>query len=124
MVEAGDCNEGCQNSATSLRAGFCQGNPLGEPSPSATPASENVHSLRGHPVRYVNSLELTITCGNLPRGRLRQFTPCERRQHLPNIKIHRAVPNTAAAAYTSDTVAVLYKIVELMHYPLPEAFFS
>ncbi len=34
----GDRNEGCQNPASSLRAGFCQGNPLGEPSPSATPA--------------------------------------------------------------------------------------
>ena len=34
----GDCNEGCQNPATSLQAGFCQGDPLGEPSPSATPA--------------------------------------------------------------------------------------
>jgi hypothetical protein len=39
--EASDCNEGCQNSATGLRAGFCQGDPLGEPSPSATPATLN-----------------------------------------------------------------------------------
>ena len=63
----GDCNEGCQNSATSLRAGFCQGDPLGEPSPSATPASENVHTLRGHPARYVHFLKLAITYGDLPR---------------------------------------------------------
>ena len=32
----GDCSEGCQNPASGLRAGFCQGDPLGEPSPSAT----------------------------------------------------------------------------------------
>jgi len=30
---AGDCNDGRQDSATGIRAGFCQGNPPGEPSP-------------------------------------------------------------------------------------------
>ena len=35
----GDCNEGCQNPATCPQAGFCQGNPLGVPVPSATPAT-------------------------------------------------------------------------------------
>ncbi len=37
----GACSEGCQNSASRLRAEFCQGNPLGEPSPSVTPATLN-----------------------------------------------------------------------------------
>jgi hypothetical protein len=65
--EAGDCNEGCQNPATGLRAGFCQGNPLGAPSPSETPASENVHTLRGHPTRYVHSLKPAINSSDLLR---------------------------------------------------------
>jgi hypothetical protein len=60
---AGDCNEGCQNQATGLRAEFCLGNPFGAPSPSATPASENVHALRGHHARYVHFLEPAITYG-------------------------------------------------------------
>jgi hypothetical protein len=59
----GDCNEGCQNPASNLRAGFCLGDPLGEPSPSATPVSENVHTLRGHPAWYVHLPELSIICG-------------------------------------------------------------
>ena len=33
FYKAGDCNEGCQNPVTGLRAGLCQGNPLGAPSP-------------------------------------------------------------------------------------------
>jgi|LSQX01.2.fsa_nt_gb hypothetical protein len=55
---AGDCNEGCQNSATSLRAEFCQGDPLGAPSPSATPATRTVRTLP----------KLGITYGDLLRN--------------------------------------------------------
>ena len=52
----------------SMSSLFCHGNPLGAPSPSATPASENVHTLRGHPTRYVHSLEPAITYGDLLRS--------------------------------------------------------
>ncbi len=56
----------------SISSLFCQGNPLGEPSPRATPASENVHTLQGHPAWYVHLLEPAITYGDLLKNEVQR----------------------------------------------------
>ena len=120
---AGDCNKGCQNSATGLRAGFCLGDPLEAPSPSRAPASENVHTLRGHPARYVHLPELLITCGNLIRANT--VEPDKRRTTTVNIAFQAYTSLNGKFSYVTAVmilhIALLGRIQESdLRYAIPK----
>ena len=62
-----DCNEGCQNPASGSRAGFCLGDPLGEPPPSATPVTSHSTDIFGN-LRLLTAIYSDSLRGDYPTG--------------------------------------------------------